>query len=137
MRNRALTIGLGWLATALLWWPEMTAAATYQLQVASIPERVFMYFVEDRTLPRIGAYLDNRQRSKFVLFRDRQPQPVELMTSEQSKPFSVDAALPKRNDPWGLTIWSGESGHSAVFRIRGKQSNYQRLKWVAVQVGGL
>ena len=136
MGNRALAIGLGWLITALLWLPQITEAATYQLQVASIPERVFLYFEENHTLPRIGAYLDNKQRSKFVVFRDRQPQPLKFLPSEQSEPLFVDATLPKRNDPWGQTIWSGESGHLAVFRIRGKQSNYQRLRRVAVQIGG-
>jgi hypothetical protein len=137
MRNRGLTVGLGWLAAVLLCWPVMSDAATYQLQVASMPERVFMYFVEDRTLPRIEAYLDNTRRSKFVLFRDRQPRPLELTGPGQSVPFPVNVTLPKRNDPWGVTTWDGEAGQLAVFRIRGIQSNYQKLKRVAVQTDGV
>jgi hypothetical protein len=137
MRNRGLTVGLGWLAAVLLCWPVMSDAATYQLQVASMPERVFMYFVEDRTLPRIEAYLDNTRRSKFVLFRDRQPRPLELTGPGQSVPFPVNVTLPKRNDPWGVTTWDGEAGQLAVFRVRGKQSNYQKLRRVAVQMGGV
>ena len=137
MRNRGLTVGLGWLAAVLLCWPVMSDAATYQLQVASMPERVFMYFVEDRTLPRIEAYLDNTRRSKFVLFRDRQPRPLELAEPEQSATFSVNVTSPKRNDPWGVTTWDGEAGQLAVFRIRGKQSNHQKLRRVAVQMDGV
>ena len=136
MRNRGLTAGLGWLAAVLFGWMGMSDAATYQLQVASVPERVFMYFVEDRTLPRLEAFLDAR-RSKYVLFRDRQPQPLELAEPEQSATFSVNVTLPKRNDPWGATIWSGEAGRLAVFRIRGIQSNHQKLRRVAVQTDGV
>ena len=137
MRNRGLAAGLGWLAAVLFGWMGMSDAATYQLQVASVPERVFMYFVEDRTMPRIEAYLNDTQRSKFVLFRDRQPQPLELKQPEQATSFPVNVTLPKRNDPWGVTTWSGEAGQPAVFRIRGKQSNFQTLKRVAVQTGGV
>ena len=136
MKNRGLAIGLGWLAAVLFCWPGMSDAAPYQLQVASVPERVFRYFVEGRTLPRIEAFLDTR-RSKFVLFRDRQPQPVELMAAGQSTPSPVNVALPKRNEPWGVTTWDGEAGQLAVFRVRGKQSNYQKLRRVAVQMGGV
>ena len=137
MRNRGLAIGLGWLVAVLLCWPGMPDAATHQLQVASVPERVFMYFVEDRTMPRIEAYLDDTRRSKFVLFRDRQPQPLELEQPEQSAPFPVNVTLPKRNDPWGATTWDGEAGQLVVFRVRGKQSNYQKLRRVAVQTDGV
>lgn len=136
MRNRGLTIGLSWLAALLLCWPGMPDAATYQLQVASVPERVFMYFTEGRTLPRIEAYLDTR-RSRFVLFRDRQPQPLELTEPEQSSLSPVNVTLPKRNDPWGVTTWDGEAGQLAVFRVRGKQSNYQKLRRVGVQTDGV
>ena len=137
MRNRGLTAGFGWLAAVLLGWAGMSGAATYQLQVASVPERVFMYFVEDRTLPRIEAYLDDTRRSKFVLFRDRQPRPLEFTGPGQSAPFPVNVALPKPNNPWGATTWDGEAGQWAVFRIRGKQSNYQKLRRVAVQTDGV
>ena len=137
MRIRGLAIGLGWLAAVLLCWPGASDAATYQLQVASIPERVFMYFVADRTLPRIEAFLDDTRRSKFVLFRDRRPQPLELVEPGQSATFSVNVTSPKRNDPWGVTTWNSEAGQLAVFRIRGKQSNYQKLRRVAVQTNGV
>ena len=136
MKNRGLAIGLGWLAAVLFCWPGMPDAATYHLQVASVPERVFMYFVEGRTLPSIEGFLDT-WRSKYVLFRDRQPQPLELAVPGQSATFSVNVTSPKRNDPWGATTWSGEAGQLAVFRIRGKQSNYQKLKRVAVKTDGV
>ena len=135
MINRGLAIGLGWLAAVLLWWPGMPQAATYQLQVASVPERVFMYFVEGRTLPGAEAFFDDTRRSKFVLFRDRQPQLLEL--PEQAAPFPVHVALPKRNDPWGVTTWAGEAGQMAVFRIRGIQSDHQKLRRVAVLTDGV
>ena len=137
MRNRRLTAALGWLAVVLFCWPAMPDAATYKLQVASVPEHVFMYFVEDRTLPRIEAYLDDARRSRFVLFRDRQPQPLELTEPEVSVTRSVNVTLPKQNDPWGVATWNGETGQLAVFRVRGKQSNYQRLKRIAVQRKGV
>ena len=137
MRNRGLAVASGWLAAALLWWPGMPDAATYQLQVASVPEHVFMYFVESRTLPRAEAFLDDTRRSKFVLFRDRQPQALELSGPRQSAPFPVNVTLPKRNDPWGVTTWDGETGQLAVFRIRGIQSDHQKLRRVAVQTDGV
>ena len=137
MRNRGLAIGLGWLAAILLWWPGTSDAATYQLQVASIPDRVFMYFVEGRMLPHIQAFLDDKRRSKFLLFRDRQPQPLEPMVPEQSATFPLNVTFPKPNDPWGAATWNGDAGQLAVFRIRGKQSNYQKLKRVAVQTDGV
>ena len=137
MRNRGLVVVSGWLAAVLLCCPGTPEAATYQLQVASVPERVFMYFVEDCTLPGIEAYLDDTQRSKFVLFRDRQPQALELTGPGQSAPFAVNVTLSKRNDPWGVMTWDGEAGQLAVFRIRGIQSNYQKLKRVAVQTDGV
>ena len=137
MRNRGLAIGLGCLATILLLcWQGIPEAATYQLRVASVPERVFMHFVKGQTLPRIEAYLDTR-RSKFVLFRDRQPQVLELAAPRRPAPFSVNVAAPKRNDPWGATTWNGEAGQLAVFRIRGIQSDHQKLRRVAVQTDGV
>lgn len=133
MRNRGLVIGLGGIAAALLCWPGMPEAATYQLQVASVPERVFMYFVEGHILPRAEAFLDDTGRSKFVLFRDRQPQLLELVAADQSAPWPVNVTLPKPHNPWGVMTWDGEGGQLAVFHIRGKQSNYQKLRRVAVQ----
>ena len=137
MRPRGLAIGLGWLAAVLLWWPGIPHAATYQLQVASVPERVFMYFVEGHTLPRAEVFFDDKRRSKFVLFRDRRPQPLELTGPDQPVAFPVNVMLPKRNDPWGATTWDGEAGQVAVFRVRGKQSDYQKLKRVAVLMDGV
>lgn len=136
MRNRGLAIGLGWLAAALLWWPGIPEAATYQLQVASIPEHVFMYFVEDRVLPGMEAYLDDTRRSKFVLFRDRPPQLVDPLVADQPAPLPVNISLPKTNESWGTATWEGKAGQSIVFRIRGNPSNYQKLRRVAVQTDG-
>lgn len=135
MRNRGLAVVSGWLAAALLWWPGIPEAGTYQLQVASVPERVFMYFVEGRTLPRAEAFFDDARRSRYVLFRDRRPQPLDI--PGQPVPFSANVELPKRNDPWGLTTWDGEAGQVAVFRIRGIQSDHQKLRRVAVQTDGV
>lgn len=136
MRNRELA--LSWLVAVLLCWTGVSGAATCQLQVASVPDRVFMYHVEGRTLPRIEAFLDDTRRSRFVLFRDRQPQPVEPMASDQSALLPVNVvSLPKPNNPWGVTTWDGEVGQLLVLRIRGKQSDYQKLKRVAVQTDGV
>lgn len=136
MRNHGLAIGLGWLAAALLWWPGTPEAATYQLQVASVPERVFMYFVKGRVLPRAEAFFDDTRRSRFVLFRDRQPQLLEPMAPGQT-PLPVNVRLPKPNNPWGVTTWDGEAGRLAVFRIRGIQSDHQKLRRVAVLTDGV
>ena len=135
MRNRGLAVVSGWLAAALLWWPGIPEAGTYQLQVASVPDRVFMYFVEGRTLPRAEAFFDDARRSRYVLFRDRRPQPLDI--PGQSVPFSANVELPKRNDPWGVTTWAGDAGKLAVFRIRGIQSDHQKLRRVAVQTDGV
>ena len=137
MRNRGLAIGLGWLAAVLLWWPGIPEAGPYQLQVASVPERVFMYFVEGRTLPRAEAFFDDARRSKYVLFRDRQPKLLELVAAGRSAPLPVNVTPSKPNNPWGATTWDGRAGELAVFRIRGIQSDHQRLKRVAVQTDGI
>ena len=137
MRNCGLAVVSGWLAAALLWWPGVPEAATYQLQVASVPDRVFMYFVEDRTLPRAEAFFDDTGRSKYVLFRDRQPQLIEPMATDQAVPSPVSVTRPKPNNPWGATTWDGEAGQLAVFRIRGIQSDHQKLRRVAVLTDGV
>ena len=137
MRNRGLKVVSGWLAAVLLCWPGIPEAAMYQLQVASVPERVFMHFVEGRTLPRAEAYFDDTQRSKFVLFRDRQPQLLELVASHQSASLPVNVTLSKPNNPWGVTTWDGDAEQLAVFRIRGIQSDHQKLRRVAVQTNGI
>ena len=136
MGNLGLSVMAGCLAAALIWWPGIPEAATYQLQVASVSERVFMYFVEGRTLPGAEAFLDDSRRSRFVLFRDRRPQMLEAMVPGRSVPAAVTVQIPKRNNPWGATIWDGEAGQLAVFRIRGIQSDHQKLKRVALQTGG-
>ena len=137
MRNRGLPMVSGWLAAVLLCWSGVSEAATYQLQVASIPERVFIYFVKGRTLPRAEAFFDDARRSKYVLFRDRQPQLLDSVTSNQSAPVPVNLTPPKPDNPWGVTTWDGEAGQLAVFRIRGIQSDHQKLRRVAVQTDGV
>ena len=137
MRNRELAIGLGWLAAVLLCCPGTPEAATYQLQVASVSDRVFMYFVEGRTLPRAEAFFDDARRSKYVLFRDRQPQLLELVAPDQAAPAAVNVTPPKPNNPWGVMTWNGEAGQLAVFRIRGIRSDHQKLRRVAVQTDGV
>ena len=137
MRNRGLTAGLGWLTAVLLGCTGMSAAGTYQFQVASVPEHVFRYFVKDRALPGMEAYLDDTRRSKFVVFRDRPPQLMEPMVADQSAPLSAAIRLPKPNEPWGAATWEGEAGELVVFRIRGNHSSYQKLRRVAVQTDGV
>lgn len=137
MGNLGLARMSGCLVAALLWWPGVMEAATYQLQVASVPERVFMYFVEGRTLPRVEAFLDDASRSKFVLLRDRQPQLLQSVVSDRSAPLPVTVKFSKLSDPWGPARWDGEPGQLAVFRIRGIQSDHQKLRRVAVQADGV
>lgn len=135
MRIRVLATNLLWLAAFLLCCQGQADAATYQLQVASVSERVFMHFAKGQTLPRIEAYLDT-PRSTFVLLRDRQPQALELVGPGTEAPFLVNVAASKRKDPWGVTTWDAEVGQLAVFRIRGKQSDHQKLRRVAVYTNG-
>lgn len=137
MAYRELKTWLTCLAAVLFCSTELAGAATYQLQVASIPERTFMYFVEGPSLPNIGAFLDDRPRSKRVMFRDRQPQLLELIPPNQSTPLPINVVRSMPNDPWSISTWEGEAGQLAVFRIRGKQSNYQKLRRVAVQTDGV
>ena len=137
MGKRGLTVMAGCLAAALLWWPGVPVAATYQLQVASLPERVFMHFVHGRTLPGVEAYLDDTGRSRFVLIRDRQPQLLRPTASDRSVTQPVAVALPEPRNPWGAMTWEGEPGQLAVFRIRGIQSDNQKLRRVAVQSDGV
>ena len=137
MRKMGLADMSRFLAVALLLWPGITVAATYQLQVASVPERVFMYFAEGRTLPRVEAFLDDNPRSKFVLLRDRQPQLLLSMESDRPAPLPAIGKLSKPNDPWGPATWNGKPGQVAVFRVRGVRSDLQKLRRVAVQTDGV
>ena len=120
MKIPRLAVLLGLLTGSLLGWARVTGAETYQLQVASIPEHVFMYFVEGRTLPHVDEFLGTR-RSRFVVFLDRQPQPLETASEKRAVSFPVNVTLPKRDDPWGVMSWDKGSGPLAVFVIRGKQ----------------
>ena len=135
-RQRGFAAVMGWTAAVLLCWAGLSHAATYQLQAASVPEHVFRYFLEQETLPNIKAFLDDSPRSKRVIFGDRQPQPLGLVTAGDSELVPVDVILSRRSHPWAATAWSGESGQLAVFRVRGKASHYQKLKRVAVQTEG-
>ena len=137
MVNRQLTAVLGWLTPVLLVCTGTSVAATYQFQVASIPEHVFRYFVKDRSLPGMEAYLDDTRRSKFVIFRDRPPQLVESMLAGRSAPSHVNIKLPKPDEPWGAATWEGDTGQLVVFRIRGTHSSYQKLRRVALQSDGV
>ena len=136
MSNRALAVVSGSVAAFFLWWPGTPGAATYELQVASVPESVFMHFVEERTLPQMEAYLETR-RARFVLFRDRQPQALELAYPGRSTQFPANVTIAKTSNPWGATTWKGEPGQIAVFRVRGIQSNYQKLRRVALKTNGM
>ena len=136
MSDRTLAAVSGSLAALLLCCPGASSAATYQLQVASVPEKVFMHFVEAGTLPRMEAYLETR-RSKLLLLRDRQPEAFEFSGPGRSTWTSVSVTLPQRNDPWGALSWDGEPGQVVVFRVRGIQSNYQKLRRVAVLTNGI
>ena len=133
MRNPALTAVLGSLIAVLFFsCAGASVAATYQLQVASVPEHVFMYFVRGNTLPGIEDYLDDTRRSKFVLFHDRSPQMIEP-TAGHVLPPAPDSVRPsKANHPWAVTTWEGEAGQLVVFRIRGNPNNHQKLRRVAV-----
>ena len=135
MRNHGLSVVSTLLLAVALCWSGLSEAGTCQLRVASVSERVFMYFKEDTTLTGIEGFLDS-PRSKFVLLRDRQPQALELKGAGQSS-FSTNVTGPRRNNPWGATKWDGESGLLAVFRLRGIQNHYQKLQRVAVEVGGV
>ena len=126
---------MGWAAVVLLCCAGLSQAATYQLQAASLPEHVFRYFLEQQTLPDIEAFLDSRC-SKLVMFGDRLPQPLGLKTAGESELAPLDVALYRPSHPWAAAAWSGETGHLAVFRVRGKASHYQKLKRVAVQREG-
>lgn len=133
MRNPALTAVLGSLIAVLFFACAGTsAAATYQFQVASVPEHVFMYFVRGDTLPGIEAYLDDARRSKFVLFHDRSPQMIEPTAGHALQPAPDSVGASKTNHPWAATTWEGEAGQLVVFRIRGNPNNHQKLRRVAV-----
>ena len=139
MRNCVFALVTVLLTVTLLWWPGglEAQAVTYQLQVASVSERVFMHFVEGSTLPRAEAFFDDTRRSKYVLFRDRQPQMLGPVSLDQAAPLPGVVTPAERNDPWGPTTWDGEAGQLTVFRIRGKQSDHQKLGRVALRTKGL
>lgn len=132
MRKRPFIAGLGWMTAVMLAYTGTAAGATYQFQVASVAEHVFMFFVRDGTLPDMEAYLDDTQRSKFVLFHDRPPELIEPIPGDALAPALVNVRMSKRNDPWGASTWEGETGQLAVFRIRGNPNNHQKLRRVAV-----
>ena len=135
-RCRGFAAGVGWTAAVLLCWAGLAQAGTYRLQAASVPEHVFRYFLEKETLPHIEVFLDDSPRSRRVMFGDRQPQPLGLVTAGESELLPVDMALSNRSHPWAATAWNGKAGQLALFRVRGKASHYQKLKRVAVQMDG-
>ena len=135
-RCRGFPAAMGWATAVLLCWAGLAQAGTYQLQAASVPEHVFRYFLEEESLPRIEAFLDDSPRSRRVMFGDRQPHPLGLKTPGESELVPVDMALSRRSHPWAATVWDGEAGQLALFRVRGKASHYQKLKQVAVQIEG-
>ena len=135
-RCRGFAVAMGWTAAVLLCWAGLAQAGTYQLQAASVPEHVFRYFLEGETLPHIEAFLDDAPRSRRVMFGDRQPQPLGLVTAGASELLPLDMALSRRSHPWAATAWNGEAGQLALFRVRSKASHYQKLKRVAVQMEG-
>ena len=135
-RCRGFAAAMGWTAAALLCWAGLAQAGTYQLQAASVPEHVFRYFLEEETLPHIEAFLGDSPRSRRVMFGDRQPQLLGLMTAGESELVPVNMALSRRSHPWAATQWNGEAGQLALFRVRAKASHYQKVKRVAMQMDG-
>ena len=135
-RCRGFAAAMGWTAAVLLCWVGLAQAGTFRLQAASVPEHVFRHFLEEETLPHIEAFLDDSPRSRRVMFGDRQPQPLGLMTAGEPELLPVDMALSRRGHPWAATAWNGEAGQLALFRVRAKASHYQKLKRVAVQMDG-
>ena len=136
MRIRRLAAAAWFLAAVLLWWPDMAESDLHQLRVASVPERVFLYFANKRLLPDFEGFLDDTRRSRFVVLNDRRPQALEIRGPGEVTPLPVNIVFPKRSNPWGPTTWDGEPGQLALFRVRGIHSNYQKLKYVAVHTGG-
>lgn len=65
MRNHGLAVVLGCLDAVVSCCQEIPEAATYQHQLASVPERIFMHFVENRTPPRAEAFFNDTKRSRY------------------------------------------------------------------------
>ena len=126
-RQRGFAAVMEWTAAALLCWAELSHAATYQLQADSVPEHVFRYFLEQETLPNIEAFLDDPRRSRRVMFGDRQPQPLGLVTAGDAELVAVDVSLSRRRThsaryPEETTVEFLELNSSQRMNTPGKQS---------------
>lgn len=123
-------------------------AATYQLQIAHVEEKLFFRYVDTQgaplraeyhILPELEAELDQGERSARLVLPDRQVQAVDPArdASGQLEPVSLSITSPQHSNPWTVVTWEGTPGNMAVLQISSQQVHYQELREVAANTNGV
>jgi hypothetical protein len=138
---------IGLVAVWLLGTVGSLQAATYQIQIAHVEEKLFFRYVntqgsplraERHILPELEAALDQGELSAQVVLPDRQIQAIDPERDEsgQLEPVSLSVTPPQPRNPWKIVTWEGTPGHFALLQISSQQVHYQELREVAVDTDG-
>lgn len=131
----------------LLGTAGLLRAATYQIQIAHIEEKLFFRYVETQgsplraerhILPELESDLDQGELSAQVVLPDRQIQAVDPPRDASGQLESVFLSItpPQHSNPWKVITWEGTPGNIAVLQISSQQVHYQELREVAANANG-
>lgn len=123
-------------------------AATYQVQIANVEEKLFFRYVETQgaplraerhILPKLEADLDQGELPARLLLPDRQVQAVDPARDASGKlePVSLSVTPPHPNNPWMVVTWEGTPGNIAVLQISSQEVHYQELREIAADTNGV
>ena len=138
---------IGFVTVLLLGAAGSLHAATYQLQIAHVEEKLFFRYVdtqgsplraERHILPDLEAALDQGELSAQMVLPDRQIQAIDPARDDsgQFELVSLSVTLPQHRHPWKVVTWEGTPGHLALLQISSQQVHYQELREVAVDTNG-
>jgi hypothetical protein len=138
---------IGIVAVWLLGAVGSLHAATYQIQIAHVEEKLFFRYVdtqgsplraERHILPELEAALDQGELSAQVVLPDREIQAIDPTRDDsgQLEPVSLSVTPPQHRNPWKVVTWEGTPGHLALLQISSQQVHYQELREVAVDTDG-
>jgi hypothetical protein len=138
---------IGLVTVWLLEAAGLVHAATYQIQIAHVEEKLFFRYVETQgsplraerhILPELEAALDQGALSAQVGLPDRQIQAIDPARDDsgQLELVSLSIMPPQHHNPWKIVTWEGTPGHLALLQISSQQVHYQELREVAVDTDG-
>jgi hypothetical protein len=123
-------------------------ATEYQLQVASVEEKLFHRYVETQgapfrtylhILPRLAEALDRGTLPSSVLLPEREPRLVQTgaKVPGHTTPRVVDLTAARRDQSWNTVAWEGSPGQTVLFRVSSLLVHYQELMEIAVDTDGV